>query len=81
MCPIKRTERRGHLEEDRQRAFPAAWCRWCGRELYPGEEAWDLGDGALHRACVEPYALSLARRRTLGEPGKGREFGEEREDG
>lgn len=53
--------------KDRQREKPAAWCRWCGRELYPGQEVWTLWGGLFHDECLGEYALANCEHWTLGE--------------
>lgn len=49
----------GQFWRDRQREPPAGWCIWCGREIYPGEEAWRAAEGNLHEDCVGDYARQL----------------------
>lgn len=57
--------------EDQQAKAPMAWCQWCGRELYPGEEMWVLDGASLHRECVADFALAHCQHRLLEEKRRG----------
>lgn len=60
---------------DQQTAHPAGWCRWCGREIYPGEEVWWMDGGALHEDCVGEYARAMWPHWATGAEGCGTEKG------
>ncbi len=53
MIEGKGEETMGYI--DRQCVTPVGRCPWCGRELYPGEEARLLGGRPVHEVCLEEY--------------------------
>ena len=55
-------------QRDPQRAFPAAECALCGRELYRGEACWRLSGRIVCADCVTRWLMDeLAPCRLLWE--------------